>query len=193
MDSSFWSKISTEAKDLIASMLKVRPQERISSGDAVKHAWFKKFNDLDRDFVATIKGALKNLVNFRAIEQEMVAIYSFFASELLSKSELNVVTAVFKALDVEGDGLLGIKELKESLEKYPSDETKNVNEHQIKDLFRMINLANSKGLGHGNEEISYSQFCMAAMNQTVLINKDKVHRAFKLFDYVRLTNSNLCV
>ena len=57
----------------------------------------------------------------------------------------------------------------------------------------MINLANSKGLGHGNEEISYSQFCMAAMNQTVLINKDKVHRAFKLFDYVRLTNSNLCV
>lgn len=48
----------------------------------------------------------------------------------------------------------------------------------------MINMGNFRAqeTPNGQEQISYSQFCMAAMNSTVLINEEKVYRAFNLFD-----------
>ena len=44
----------------------------------------------------------------------------------------------------------------------------------------MINLGRENAKEAKN--ISYSQFCMAAINENVLINKDKITRAFNLFD-----------
>lgn len=44
-----FEKVSEEAKDLIRKMLRFRPDDRISSIEAVKHKWFDKMlNDLNR-------------------------------------------------------------------------------------------------------------------------------------------------
>ncbi len=47
----------------------------------------------------------------------------------------------------------------------------------------MINIPNDGK----KKSINYSQFCMAAINENVLVNKDKSKRLFHLFDYVFLT------
>jgi calcium-dependent protein kinase len=113
LSSSFWKGISSDAKDLISQMLRTKPNERIRAEDAVKHKWFNTIlkGDPTKPKDAIVIGALKNLVTFRATDSAMVSIYSFFSSELLSKSELGIVTSVFKALDFEGDGMLGVDEL----------------------------------------------------------------------------------
>jgi serine/threonine protein kinase len=38
-DDPVWAKISTQAKDFISNLLKVRPSERISAKDALEHSW----------------------------------------------------------------------------------------------------------------------------------------------------------
>ena len=40
----FFSKISESAKDLISSMLKIKPSDRISVEKAIDHQWFKENN-----------------------------------------------------------------------------------------------------------------------------------------------------
>jgi hypothetical protein len=47
-------------------------------------------------------------------------------------------------------------------------------------VIKMINIPNEGT----KETINYSQFCMAAINENVLVNKDKTMRLFHLFDYV---------
>ena len=52
-------------------------------------------------------------------------------------------------------------------------------------VIKMINIPND-----GKEDtINYSQFCMAAINENVLVNKDKTKRLFHLFDFVLPTFS----
>lgn len=55
----------------------------------------------------------------------MISIYSFFASEMLNKTELGVVTNVFKALDNEGDGMIGIEEALKCFTRFPEPDMKD--------------------------------------------------------------------
>lgn len=50
-------------------------------------------------------------------------------------------------------------------------------------IFNMINYGRADSDKNATD-LSFSQFCMAAMNETVLVNTDKVERAFNLFDIV---------
>jgi calcium-dependent protein kinase len=61
---------------------------------------------------------LSNLLDFSAKTKAKISIYSYFASELLSKAELNIITNVFKELDKDGDGVLNKQELYECFKHY---------------------------------------------------------------------------
>jgi calcium-dependent protein kinase len=49
------------------------------------------------------------------------------------------------------------------------------------EFIAMVNLG-CKDRERLDDYIGYSRFCMAAMNYTVLINKEKLDRAYRLFD-----------
>jgi len=51
-------------------------------------------------------------------------------------------------------------------------------------VIKMINIPNEGS----RKTINYSQFCMAAINENVLVNKDKSKRLFHLFDFVLPTS-----
>jgi len=57
MDTPIWKKISSEAKDLLSSLTKKNPNERITSGEALKHKWFS--TDLKKDEI--LSEALENM------------------------------------------------------------------------------------------------------------------------------------
>jgi hypothetical protein len=51
-------------------------------------------------------------------------------------------------------------------------------------IFKQLNCRHLDYEEKKEPTISYSKFCMAAINENVLINKEKVERAFNLFDEV---------
>ena len=97
-----------------------------------------------------------------------------------------MITRAFKLLDEEGDGELKLAEIKVGIDKYLKDyDTTQFTDDRIMKVIKMINIPND-----GKEDtINYSQFCMAAINENVLVNKDKTKRLFHLFDFVLQTFS----
>lgn len=117
-------------------------------------------------------------MSFQASSKAKLAVYQYFANELLTNEERLVITRAFKALDMNGNGELDYGDLKDGLIKY-CPEIQYSEEH-IKTVIKTINISNNGRKNH----ITYSQFCMAAINENVLVNKDKSRRMFHLFDFV---------
>lgn len=113
----------------------------------------------------------------------------------MSNQERLVLTKVFKTLDKEGDGIFTITEAIGAYTKYCVKD--GVSESEIKNIketfHRIFKQLNCRHLDPEHDEeltITYSQFCMAAINENVLINKEKIDRAFNLFDEVSHININ---
>lgn len=197
LTSSEWSSVKPDLKDLLKGMLQTNPDKRLTADEAVNHAFFKRkptdalVIDIDKSKMkkkqleevesgAIIKGALTNFLQFSAKSKAKISIYSYFTSELLSKAELNIITSVFKELDKDGDGVLKYRELMDSYKKY-APELAGEFEQKGNGLLKMVNLG-CRRPGNLDDYVSYSRFIMAAMNYTVLINKEKVDNAYRLFD-----------
>ena len=93
-----------------------------------------------------------------------------------------MITNVFKDLDRDGDGELRLEEAMNAFKTFDKDNFELFSKDAQK-IFNMINFG-SVDSEKNADYISYGQFCMCAMNETVLINEEKVDRAFDLFDAV---------
>ena len=57
----YWSKVSQDAKDLIAGMLTVDPQQRLTAEKALKSPWIQADDSMLRNDLSVNKKQLKNL------------------------------------------------------------------------------------------------------------------------------------
>jgi serine/threonine protein kinase len=74
-DGEEWNDVSDEAKDLVRRMLVLNPDDRISSGEAIKHQWLK--TSRDRLNLVTLQGASQRLKTFNArmkLRSAMIAV-----------------------------------------------------------------------------------------------------------------------
>lgn len=100
------------------------------------------------------------------------ATFAFIASQLLSKGERDGLAKVFKAFDKNGDGKLSMQEVKEGyLEHYG----KIMSDEEVETMFNAVDTDRS-GF------IDYSEFVVAAMNESQLTTNEKLQAAFKMFD-----------
>jgi len=65
LDEPEWHNVSEEAKDLVSSLLKINPDERITALDALNHAWIQTNANIDRVTAEVATRTLKNLQAFR--------------------------------------------------------------------------------------------------------------------------------
>mmetsp|Transcript_19357 Transcript_19357/g.22536 ORF Transcript_19357/g.22536 Transcript_19357/m.22536 type:complete len:104 (-) Transcript_19357:343-654(-) len=66
MDSPAWQNVSPEGIELVQSMLKYDPEERITPGEALKHKWIQDLTrNVGKDSVLA-NGALMDMKNFKA-------------------------------------------------------------------------------------------------------------------------------
>ncbi len=116
--------------------------------------------------------ALDNLSKFNSDVTLKQATFSFIASQLMSKTERDNLSKVFKAFDTNGDGKLDMNEVKVGyLEHYG----KVMSDQEVEDMFNAVDTDKS-GF------IDYTEFVVAATSQSNLTSQEKLHAAFKMFD-----------
>ena len=117
-------------------------------------------------------GALANLKTFRADQKLKQATFTYIASQLLSKSEKDQMSKIFKQLDANGDGKLSRDEIMNGYEEYFGKAM------SAEDVEKMFMSADTDHSGF----IDYTEFVVATMNEKQLMTNEKLAAAFKMFD-----------
>lgn len=116
---------------------------------------------------------MQNLRKFNAADTKMKeAVCAFIASHLLTKEEVQPIDRVFQALDTQRDDKIRRYELKQAYYKVYN---KLITDKELDKIMKRIDL-------DGNDEFSYSEFCMAAVNKKDLLSHSRLKLAFDLFD-----------
>lgn len=166
-----WGSISKEAKDLIKSMLKFNPEERLSASDCLKHVWFTEHANKKIDAKLSAK-SLENMKKFHAERKMQQAALTYIVNHLLSKEEKNELLDLFQSFDKNGDGVLSKEEIYEGYKQSMDPE----------DAMREVERIMSEIDIDKSGTIDYNEFLMAATNKQNLMNKEKLEQTFNMFD-----------
>jgi calcium-dependent protein kinase len=168
-DRKEFSIVTKEAKELIRKLLNVNLKHRISAEVALKDSWFKKAHTQE-DAVLNSE-ILNNLKKFNVKSKMQEAVYFFIIQNLTGKDEKQELITIFKALDLNNDGVISKEELMAGAQK--------INHFLTEDeLVALVNkIDNNK-----NNGIDYSEFVAAAIDREKLLSDDKMRKCFDQFD-----------
>ena len=175
---SDWVGVSDDAKEFIDFLLTVETWDRPTAHQAVTQNWLygararnsMVFDDAENSGAARV---LHNLRKFNAADTKMKeAVCAFIVFHLLTDDEMRRLDQIFQALDTQHDGRIRRYELKHA---YYQVHKKFITDSELDKIMNRIDL-------DGNNEISYSEFCMAALSKKDLLSKVRLKSAFQLFD-----------
>ena len=162
-----WANISKEAKDLINKMLS-EPLTRLTAEQVLGHPWL--VNQLNKNTKAKeIKINFNTFKTYSGANKLSRAVLTYIASRL-TDDEVKKLKDAFQKIDVNGDGMLTLDELKNAINQNPEVHVMN-----IEQIFKTIDTDNS-GV------INYTEFLAASIDKRIYLQEDKLRDAFKLFD-----------
>ena len=162
-----WANISKEAKDLINKMLS-EPLTRLTAEQVLGHPWL--VNLLNKNTKAKeIKINFNTFKTYSGANKLSRAVLTYIASRL-TDDEVKKLKDAFQKIDVNGDGMLTLDELKNAINQNPEVHVMN-----IEQIFKTIDTDNS-GV------INYTEFLAASIDKRIYLQEDKLRDAFKLFD-----------
>jgi calcium-dependent protein kinase len=161
--------ISLLAVDLIKRMVCVNPEERISASEALNHFWFQgKEQGGKRDLTET----LKQLARFSSTSKLKDAVYTYLATQIISKDEMQRLTSEFQLLDKNGDGKISKLEL---MDQYTSIMGE-------KNAVKVVDSIMAQVDSNQSGDIDYIEFVKACMDYKQTLSKENLKFVFRLFD-----------
>jgi calcium-dependent protein kinase len=161
--------ISKDAGDLLKKLLKIKPDQRISAKDALKHHWFQITKT---KIVPDTQIVLENLKNFNTKAKLKEAVHIFIASQIASYDDLKFFKDCFVKIDLDGDGKLNKEEL---VEEY----CKNMPREQAEALAQSIVLKLDQD---ADGKIDYTEFLTSCLEKQKNLSIENLEIAFRMFD-----------
>mmetsp|Transcript_112975 Transcript_112975/g.252094 ORF Transcript_112975/g.252094 Transcript_112975/m.252094 type:complete len:584 (+) Transcript_112975:115-1866(+) len=170
MSGAVWDGISADGKDFIASLLRANPEARLPVDRLVSHPWLnKRFVDVSPLVFSTV---LTNVEEFSHAPDFLSICVASVARQLDHRS-LDDIYKVFSRLDQDGDGCLGLLEMKAGFEEVFGAESQQVEEFER--MFERLDL-------DGTGRVSYTEFCSAGIGEGSYTQEHVLWAAFKTFD-----------
>ena len=168
-----WRQVSSNAVDFIKKCLDKDYNKRPEVSELLKHPWLKEMV-VEKSVSSNLQlevGA--NLANFTKTSTFQTGVISFIANMQTKTTELEDLRNLFKKLDSSQDGFLDRQEIQagmaDIMEIFHIDED---------DWDKMVNAMDTDGDG----KIDYTEFITAAYNREMLLSKENLDIAFKMFD-----------
>ena len=175
-----WSKISTEAKNLVLKLLEINPIKRLSAQEALEDVWFQKninANTFENNPNSTgYKLFIKNITEFCAEQKLQQATLAFLVHNFAPKEELDELKKIFFAFDKNGDGKLSKEEFVKGLSNNNNNLTLILkSDSTIDGLLKNIDSDN-------NGYIGFEEFLIASVNKEKILTEKNLKMAFDVFD-----------
>lgn len=162
-----WKHYSKKALNFVNSCLIKDPNARPSAKDLVEHSWFKSIIKEKQNPEHVTSEVLENLKNFSHGVYLKKMVLRFLINSL-SSSELKRLQASFSAIDLNNNGSVSKSELQTAFKNAKIE----ISEEEMDKIF-----------GDGEKDnISYSDFIAASIDQKELVDRQKLTEAFKYFD-----------
>eukprot|EP00826_Nyctotherus_ovalis_P065644 TRINITY_DN9653_c0_g1_i6.p3 TRINITY_DN9653_c0_g1~~TRINITY_DN9653_c0_g1_i6.p3 ORF type:complete len:211 (+),score=63.37 TRINITY_DN9653_c0_g1_i6:1255-1887(+) len=175
-----WNKVSPAAKELILSLLKYNPKERMSITEALKHPWVSKYGVQHSVSISELKKAFTSMKSFRMQMFFQQSVLSYLASQHMKVEEEYKMRRVFAFLDCDRDGQLCKTDLINGFSRIVKDIDK-----LTKDVDQIIsNVSMESSL-----KINYNEFLVANLNIEQLMSQVNLRKAFDFFDQVCVLHS----
>lgn len=148
--------------------------QRVSAAEALRDPWIQTYRQKARLLPQDnqILDSLDKLKVFRAETKLKQAVMTFIASQIGNEEENRQMKEVFKSLDTDGNGKLSKEEL---IEAY----SKSMPEEQAREIVEAVM---SKVDADKSGFIDYSEFCLATASDKVILSKNNMEAAFRMFD-----------
>lgn len=168
-----FAMVSDECKDLISKMLVRNPTDRLTATKVLQHEWFQKF--APEKEVPDHVDKLDNNVFQRLRSYKGVSYFQRAAMNILvkmsSQQDMHKMTQQFKALDLDGTGLIHAHELK----AYIKSQNMDISDDELKRMMEELDYA-------GNGKINYSEFLAATIDTKTFFDDSKLRVVFSMFD-----------
>lgn len=170
MTDSTWSAISKDAKSVIRGLLRCKPEDRMPLPTLLVHPWMR--NCAQKMDASISRQVLFNMRQFSHTPQFFSLCVASVARQLDHRN-LHDVHKVFSDMDLNGDGVLELHEVKAGFEKIYGK-----NSEIIKDVEAMFARLDLDGSG----SIDYTEFCAAGIGERMSTEENVLWAAFKAFD-----------
>mmetsp|Transcript_92925 Transcript_92925/g.268357 ORF Transcript_92925/g.268357 Transcript_92925/m.268357 type:complete len:565 (+) Transcript_92925:118-1812(+) len=171
LEGNEWSSVSEEAKRFIRQLMHMNPRARYTAQQALEHNWIrKKAMPVERLSVVT-DNLVDNLRDFHLEPRLKKAALQVIATHL-REEQLSRLRGAFLAMDLNGDGLLTMDEMRQSISNPDLDqETQD-------DLARSLQAIDIDESG----SIDYTEFIAASLDRSEGFSDKQMQVAFNTFD-----------
>ena len=164
-------KCSNEAKDLVCKLIIKDVDKRLSAKEALKHPWFKRFEDEEIEEEIHIDHSMIEMLKHFSKKNLFQKEILFFMAKIAEGEEVKKYKLMFNKLDINNLGVLTYEELKEAIIELKL----NVTEDELKIIWNGIDF-------HKDGQVNYTEF-LAAMTSSIETNREeKEWSAFKYFE-----------
>jgi calcium-dependent protein kinase len=179
-DDPEWQSVSQQAKDFVAHLLTHDEADRPTAEQALRHPYIvgaiqESTQGFCKRHSLVVGQALSNMRSFSNNSKLKQAACSFIASQLLQKEEREQIDRIFRGMDDDCDGRLSVDDLQAKYREFNDSE---LSRSELADLFENCDMT-------GSGYIDYSEFVIASMRSTDLLNEKKLQGCFDSFDTER--------
>jgi calcium-dependent protein kinase len=179
-----FDKISKEAINLLKSLLQFKPEDRITSSEALKHPFFGKyksrevvnklFNLNDPLQEQIISKYIKNILDHKKENILQRTIIAYLVHNFPQLEDVEKAFKLFDRFDLNGDGIINRNEFLAGLRSFTNISFEEL-EKNVETIFNFIDTNN-------NGFIEYEEFVCAAIDKKIFLKEEVIKFAFSYFD-----------